>query len=192
MLVRSACHLRSHRQSPRSSESQKHTHLCADAICGENKIGEEEARQAASLPQFDFCTYDAHRVAFHRQISGPDGHLHPLLSRQDREAREQDGPLSSRHSSEDVMQHIVRATITSNPHVKTLPVSRCHFKSNDQVRVKEGEFKGFVGRVIRVAGQQRVALEIKGLCYLATAFVPSAFLEKVGESSGTDCSKSGG
>lgn len=86
--------------------------------------------------------------------------------------------------SEDVMQHIVRATITSNPHVMTLPVSRCHFKSNDQVRVKEGEFKGFVGRVIRVAGQQRVALEIKSICYLATAFVPSAFLEKVGESSG--------
>lgn len=86
--------------------------------------------------------------------------------------------------SEDVMQHIVRATISSNPHVMTLPVSRCHFKSNDQVRVKEGEFKGFVGRVIRVAGQQRVALEIKSICYLATAFVPSAFLEKVEEDSG--------
>lgn len=89
------------------------------------------------------------------------------------------------------MQNVIRATISSNPHVKTLPVSRCHFKSNDQVRVKAGEFEGFVGRVIRVAGQQRVALEIKGLCYLATAFVPSAFLEKVEESSGTDCSKSG-
>lgn len=88
--------------------------------------------------------------------------------------------------SEDVMQHIIRATITSNPHVMTLPVSRCHFKSNDQVRVKEGEFKGFVGRVIRVAGQQRVALEIKSICYLATAFVPSAFLEKVGEYSGIE------
>ena len=46
--------------------------------------------------------------------------------------------------------------------------------------------KGFVGRVIRVAGQQRVALEIKSICYLATAFVPSAFLEKVGESSGIE------
>ena len=53
-------------------------------------------------------------------------------------------------------------------------------KSGDIVRVIGGPFCGVEGRVARVAGQQRVIVTINGLCSVATAYVPSAFLEVIG------------
>lgn len=51
------------------------------------------------------------------------------------------------------------------------------FKEGDSVLIIEGEFKGIVGKVARWHGQQRVAIIIDGLCVIATAYVPSAYLE---------------
>ena len=42
----------------------------------------------------------------------------------------------------------------------------------------DGAFKGVVGKVARVAGQQRVVVEVEGVCLVSTAYVPSAFIEK--------------
>ena len=39
-------------------------------------------------------------------------------------------------------------------------------------------FKGVVGKVARYHGQQRVAVIIDGLLTIASAYVPTAFLEK--------------
>lgn len=47
------------------------------------------------------------------------------------------------------------------------------------VKVIDGEFKGVTGRVARIAGQQRVVVEISGLCLVATAYIPNGFLETV-------------
>lgn len=52
------------------------------------------------------------------------------------------------------------------------------FKEGDTVIITEGEFKGIEGQVARWHGQQRVAIIIEGLCVIATAYVPSAYLEK--------------
>ena len=59
----------------------------------------------------------------------------------------------------------------------TVTPAMCHFKSGDVVKVIDGDFKGVVGKVARVAGQQRIIIEIEGLCMIATAYVPSAFIE---------------
>lgn len=53
------------------------------------------------------------------------------------------------------------------------------FKEGDTVLITEGEFKGIEGKVARWHGQQRVAIIIKGLCVIATAYVPSAYLENI-------------
>jgi ribosomal protein L24 len=42
--------------------------------------------------------------------------------------------------------------------------------------VTQGEFEGVRGKVVRVSGQQRVAVNLQGLCLVATAYIPSAFL----------------
>ena len=51
------------------------------------------------------------------------------------------------------------------------------FKVGQKVRVVDGIFKGVVGKVARYRGQQRVAIEIDGLLTIASAYVPSAFIE---------------
>lgn len=53
------------------------------------------------------------------------------------------------------------------------------FKKGQEVRVIEGRFKGVIGKVARYHGQQRVAVVIDGLLTIATAYIPSAFLERI-------------
>lgn len=55
------------------------------------------------------------------------------------------------------------------------------FRQGQKVRVIGGPFKGVVGRVDRYRGQQRVAIIIEGLLTIATAYVPSAFLEDISQ-----------
>lgn len=53
------------------------------------------------------------------------------------------------------------------------------FQEGESVVINQGEFKGIEGKVARWHGQQRVAIIIEGLCVIATAYVPSAYLEKI-------------
>lgn len=51
------------------------------------------------------------------------------------------------------------------------------FQQGQLVRVIEGKFKGVIGRVSRYQGQQRVGIVIDGLLTVATAYIPSAFID---------------
>lgn len=53
------------------------------------------------------------------------------------------------------------------------------FKKGQTVRIIDGAFKGVIGKVARYHGQQRVAVIIEGLLTIASAYVPSAFLENI-------------
>ena len=53
------------------------------------------------------------------------------------------------------------------------------FQAGQTVRVIDGVFKGVIGKVARYRGQQRVAIIIDGLLTIASAYVPSAFLEQI-------------
>ena len=53
------------------------------------------------------------------------------------------------------------------------------FQEGESVVITQGEFKGIEGKVARWHGQQRVAIIIEGLCVIATAYVPSAYLKKL-------------
>lgn len=59
------------------------------------------------------------------------------------------------------------------------PISAEKFMKGQQVIVKEGPFIGVQGIVARFMGQQRVGISIDGLFTMTTAYVPSAFLERV-------------
>lgn len=75
------------------------------------------------------------------------------------------------------MMNFIRATMVDNEHIRVVDPEDCHYKSGDRVRVIYGAFKGVEGRVVRMAGQQRVAVTIEGLCTIVTAYIPTAFLE---------------
>lgn len=76
------------------------------------------------------------------------------------------------------MLNFIKATSTDSEHVRIVSSEQCHYKTGDIVNVIDGEFKGVTGRVARIAGQQRVVVEISGLCLVATAYIPSSFIEK--------------
>ena len=54
-----------------------------------------------------------------------------------------------------------------------------NFQTGQMVPVVDGAFKGVIGRVKRWQGQQRVGVIIGDMATFATAYVPSAFLEKI-------------
>ena len=72
---------------------------------------------------------------------------------------------------------IICAADADNTIVSLVKVPK--FKKGQLVKVTEGAFKGVVGRVARWQGQQRVAVVVEELVTVVTAYVPSAFLEKM-------------
>ena len=83
--------------------------------------------------------------------------------------------------SYEEMMNFIRATSIDNEHIRLVSPEQCRYKSGDLVRVVEGDFKGIVGKVARVQGQQRVIVEIEGLCVIATAYIPTGFIQKIEE-----------
>ena len=77
------------------------------------------------------------------------------------------------------MMNFIRATSVDNEHIQLVSPEQCRYKSGDLVRVMEGDFRGIVGKVARVRGQQCVVIEIEGLCMVATAYVPTAFIQNI-------------
>ena len=54
-----------------------------------------------------------------------------------------------------------------------------NLKKGDKVRVIKGDFAGIEGELIRVKGHKRVVVRLEGVVSLATAYIPSSFLEKM-------------
>lgn len=77
------------------------------------------------------------------------------------------------------MINFIKATSTESEHVRIVSKEQCHYKSGDIVKVIGGEFEGVVGKIARIAGQQRVVVEVSGLCLIATAYIPTNFIELV-------------
>ena len=77
----------------------------------------------------------------------------------------------------NAMINFIKATRTESDHVRIVSNEQCNFKSGDIVKVIDGEFKGVTGKVARIAGQQRVVVEVVGVCMVATAYIPNVFLE---------------
>lgn len=73
---------------------------------------------------------------------------------------------------DEAMNNFIRLTSIKNPHIIPVTSNNIQLKLGDNVVVKEGEFKGIHGRVARIAGQQRVVVELFDGCLVATAYVP--------------------
>ena len=60
-----------------------------------------------------------------------------------------------------------------------VPGTVSKFNVGQRVRIVAGKFKGLCGVLARWSGQQRVGITLSGIGIVATAYVPSAFLEPV-------------
>ena len=74
--------------------------------------------------------------------------------------------------SDAAMDNFIRLTSIHNPHI--IPVTSCSikYKLGDEVVITEGDFKDIRGRVARIAGQQRVVVELFDRYLVATAYIP--------------------
>ena len=79
---------------------------------------------------------------------------------------------------DEAMNNFIRLTSIKNPHIIHVTSKNIQFKLGDMVVVTEGEFKGVHGRVARIAGQQRVVVELFDGCLVATAYVPKEAMRK--------------
>ena len=73
---------------------------------------------------------------------------------------------------DEAMDNFIRLTSIKNPHIIPITSYNIHFKLGDNVVVTEGKFKGIHGRVARIAGQQRVVVELFEGYLVATAYIP--------------------
>lgn len=78
-------------------------------------------------------------------------------------------PLTIR---DEAINNFISLTSLKNPHIIHITSNNIQFKLGDNVVVTEGEFNGVHGRVARIAGQQRVVVELFDGCLVATAYVP--------------------
>ena len=80
--------------------------------------------------------------------------------------------------SDSAMDNFIRLTSIKNPHIIPVTSENIMYKFGDEVVVTEGEFIGIHGRVARIAGQQRVVVELFDGCLVATAYVPKEATRK--------------
>lgn len=85
-------------------------------------------------------------------------------------------PLTIR---DEAMNNFIKLTSLKNPHIIPVTSPNIQLKLGDRVIVTEGEFEGIHGRVARIAGQQRVIVELFDSCMVATAYVPREAMEIV-------------
>ena len=70
------------------------------------------------------------------------------------------------------MDNFIHLTSIHNPHIIPVTSENIKYKLGDNVVITEGEFKDIRGRVARIAGQQRVLVELFDGCLVATGYVP--------------------
>ena len=71
------------------------------------------------------------------------------------------------------MDNFIRLTSIHNHHIIPVTSDNIKYRLGDEVVITEGEFKDIHGRVTRIAGQQRVVVELFDGCLVATAYIPT-------------------
>ena len=80
---------------------------------------------------------------------------------------------------DETMDNFIKLTSIKNPHVIPVTSENIQYKLGDHVIVTEGDFEGIQGRVARIAGQQRVIVELFVGCLVASAYIPKEAMRKV-------------
>ena len=80
---------------------------------------------------------------------------------------------------DDVMNNFIKLTSVKNSHIIPVTSQNIQYKLGDHVIVTEGDFEGIQGMVSRIAGQQRVIVELFCGCLVASAYIPKEAMRKV-------------
>lgn len=144
------------------------------------KQGKKRIITEPLLPSFLFvhATSEKINTLLHESKVSSDENRNLLSYYFDHTAYRQDNPelnppLIIRN---EAMDNFIRLTSIHNPHIIPVTYDNIQIKLGDDVVVTEGEFNGIHGRVARIAGQQRVVVELFEGCFVATAYIPTSAL----------------
>lgn len=135
--------------------------------------GKEETKEQTLIPNLIFVRTDASGLLELLRGKFRQHYLNFCYDRTHKDDRGQDLWLSI---PDIQMANFIRLTSIENDHIMLVEPEHVHYKSGDEVRIIGGVFKGITGRVARVSGQTRVVVTIEGVCCVATAYIPNAFL----------------
>lgn len=127
----------------------------------------------ASAEQLEALLHD-NKVVANESRALLSYYFNHTIHRQDNPDR--NPPLTIR---DEAMNNFIRLTSIKNPHIIPVTSDNIQFRLGDNVVVTEGEFKGIRGRVARLAGQQRVIVELFDGCLVATAYVPKETMIRI-------------
>lgn len=74
------------------------------------------------------------------------------------------------------MDNFRKVCDTGDEHIMQINPKTVRFRGDEEVLITDGAFIGVKGRVVRVAGNQRVAVILGDTLGVATAYIPTAFL----------------
>ena len=79
---------------------------------------------------------------------------------------------------DETMNNFIKLISIKNQHIIPVTTEIIPYKLGDMVIGTEGDFKDIHGRVARIAGQQRVIVELFSGCLVTTAYIPKEKKEK--------------
>lgn len=82
---------------------------------------------------------------------------------------------------DEAMQNFINLTFVKNPHIIPVTSQNILYELGNEVIITDGDFKGIKGRVARIAGQQRVIVELFSGCLLAMAYILKEAMEIIGK-----------
>lgn len=177
-MVRIASDLQQNSESLRYHIYSQCAVIHAYALCRKERDWEEEANITASSSQslFVYTTREAANAIIKKKGDEPSILKFYLDKTKPLEENGKHPPLTIPFAA---MINFIKATSTDSEHVRIVAPEQCHYKSGDLVKVIGGEFEGVTGKVARIAGQQRVVVEITGLCLVATAYIPTNLIKEL-------------
>jgi hypothetical protein len=77
------------------------------------------------------------------------------------------------------MTPLMLLTSGEDSNLEYLGDDTARYSVGQKVKVIDGQFAGAVGHICRIKGNRRLVVAIKGVCAVATSYIPSCFLEKI-------------
>ena len=148
------------------------THIPLHTIYKEMN-GKRNKQRVPMLPNFLFAKTTL-SVLQSFLMSSPD--LNFITFYYDHFNKKPDGKNPPLIVPKEPMDNFIKLTSIDDEHILLIDEVNGTYKQGDYVRIIDGPFKGIEGRVAKITGQKRVIVEVPGLCSVATAYIPKAFI----------------
>lgn len=176
-MVCSPRDIRTLEKGSRFARRQRHRDLRSDARHHETHQREAENLSRASAPDIVFARLSRTMAEQFVKDPAPSSKWLKYYTDKTKPLENATGLNPPIVIPDNEMLNFIKATSVPSAHSGMISKDRIRYKSGDLVQITQGDFKGIIGKVVRAAGQQRVAIELEGIGIFITAYIPNDFLK---------------